>query len=140
MSIAKKLEINAKVENLSSVLMFLNEILDDTSCNFKERFALEEAVEEIFVNIAKYAYLQGDGKVYIEVNCDDDVVEITFIDEGVEYNPLLKDDPNFDIPLEDRPIGGLGIYMVKNLMDEVIYNYLDNKNVLRIKKFLKESD
>ena len=138
----QKLTVNAKVENLNNVISYVNDILDHTSCSFKQRFAIEEAIEVIFVNIAKYAYPNSDGVATIEAKIDDSksYIEITFIDNGIEYNPLEKEDPDLNIPLSDRPIGGLGIFMVKNLMDEVNYKYINKQNVLTIKKIICESE
>ncbi len=138
----KKLQIDAKIDNLNDVISFIDNILDDTNCTFKQRFAIEEAVEEIFVNIAKYAYPVDGGDAIIEVNTNIDphYIQIIFIDQGIQYNPLEKEDPNFNIPLADRQIGGLGIYMVKNLMDNIEYEYDNQQNKLTIIKYLGESE
>lgn len=132
----KELRVKAEINNLDDVILFIGEILNNTLCTFKQRFAIEEAVEEIFVNISKYAYYPNIGEALIKVNLEKDYIEITFIDSGIEYNPLEKEDPDINLSVDDRPIGGLGIFMVKNLMDEVKYKYEDNHNILIIKKKL----
>lgn len=99
---------------------------------------IDVAVEELFVNIAQYAYAPGIGVATIRLEIQEDpfVVVITFIDNGIPYNPLAKEDPDITLSAEERPIGGLGIYMVKKSMDEVSYEYKDGQNILRIKKQL----
>jgi anti-sigma regulatory factor (Ser/Thr protein kinase) len=95
------------------------------------------AAEEIFVNVASYAYTSGIGSVAIEVNFEEKpkAVAIRFIDSGIPYNPLEKEDPDVTLPAEKRGIGGLGVFMVKKSMDEVTYEYKDGKNHLTIRKF-----
>ena len=97
---------------------------------------IEVAAEEIFINIASYAYAPDKGRatVRVEVSPDPVTVTITFIDQGMPYDPLAKEDPDVTLKAEDRPVGGLGIFMVKKTMDDVTYEYKDGKNILRIKK------
>ena len=94
------------------------------------------AVEEIFVNLAHYAYgsEQGTATIRVEVGGDPLQVIITFIDQGVPYDPLKKEDPDISLSAEERQIGGLGIFMVKKSMDDVKYEYKDGKNILTISK------
>ena len=92
------------------------------------------AAEEIFVNIASYAYPPDKGgEVSVSVSVDRDAV-IRFEDMGQPYNPLERGGPNLDVPLIEREIGGLGIYFVKNLMDKVEYEHKDGKNILTMTK------
>ena len=102
----------------------------------KEQIQLDVAVEEIFVNIASYAYAPNTGYALIQINelSDPKRVQITFVDEGVPYDPLAKEDPDVTLSAEERQIGGLGIYMVKKSMDNMTYEYKDNKNILTIEK------
>lgn len=132
----KELRVKAEINKLDNVISFVGEILDDTLCNFKQRFAIEEAVEEIFVNISKYAYYPNIGEALIRAEVIDDFIEITFIDSGIKYNPLEREDPDINLSADERPIGGLGIFMVKNLMDDVKYRYENNQNILILKKKL----
>ena len=100
--------------------------------------AIEVAVDEIFSNIANYAYGEEGGPATIRVRVSDEPasVEITFIDEGVQYDPMAKPDPDTTQSIEDMPIGGMGIFIVKQSMDDVHYEYSDGKNIMTIKKNL----
>ena len=133
-----ELEIEAKAENLPEVLSFLEERLETADCTPRARMQIQVAVEEIFMNIANYAYQPETGKATVRVEVSDNpvVVTITFVDHGVPYDPLAKADPNVAASAEDRPIGGLGIFMTKKLMDDVAYEYKDGKNILTLKKEL----
>ncbi len=94
------------------------------------------AIDELFGNIANYAYNPdiGTATVRVEVTENPLAVVITFIDNGVPYDPLAKSDPDITLSAEEREIGGLGIYMVKKSMDDISYEYKDGKNFLKIKK------
>jgi anti-sigma regulatory factor (Ser/Thr protein kinase) len=129
----KELVIDARVENLDAVLDFVTAQLEAAGCPVKLQTQIAIAVEEIFVNIAHYAYSQEAGGAAIRVAVGDEVV-IEFEDNGKPFNPLLKDDPDIGVTAEEREIGGLGIFMVKKIMDTVDYRYEDGKNVLVIKK------
>ena len=132
----KELTIAATVENIEAVTDFVNEQLDEMDCPMKVQMKIDIAIDEIFGNIAHYAYGSdtGDATVRVEITEEPQAVVITFIDRGVPYDPLAKDDPDMTLSIEDREIGGLGIYMVKKSMDEVSYEYRDGQNVLTIKK------
>lgn len=132
----KELEIEAVVENLPKVLEFVETHIEEKGCPADVMAQIDIAVEEIFVNIAHYAYCPGKGPATIEVEVKDDPlsVELTFIDGGVQYDPLAKEDPDLTLSAEEREIGGLGIFMVKESMDNVEYEYINGKNILRIKK------
>ena len=99
---------------------------------------IELAVEEVFINIASYAYLPGKGNATVRVEVTENPVSvtITFIDRGVPYDPLAKDDPDVTASAENRAIGGLGVFMVKKTMDDVAYEYRDGQNILTLKKNL----
>ena len=92
------------------------------------------AVEELFVNIASYAYAPDTGTAEIGVDVSGGVAETTFADSGIPYNPLKKKDPDVALSAEEREIGGLGIFMVKKTMDEMRYCYRDGQNLLTIRK------
>ena len=132
----KEFKIEAITENLHSVLEFIDGQLELIGCPVNLQMHIDIAAEEIFVNIAHYAYTQGTGEVTIRVELcrDPSAIEITFIDRGVPYDPLAKPDPDVTLSAKERKIGGLGIFMVKKSMDEVRYEYLDGCNVLTIKK------
>ncbi len=134
----KELIIDALTENLPQVLGFVDEQLEAAQCPVKIQMQIDIAVEEIFVNIAHYAYEQevGTAAVRVEVTNEPPAVQITFIDQGIPYDPLAKADPDVTLSIEERQIGGLGIFMVKKTMDDVEYKYLDGHNVLTLKKGL----
>ena len=135
----KKLEVAAAAENLDTVLEFLNEQLAEIGCSAAAQMQIELAVEEVFVNIASYAYYPETGAVTVQVETKPDRPEIavTFIDSGVPYNPLEKADPDVTLSADEREIGGLGIFLTKKTMDHVVYEYRDGKNVLTIEKKVK---
>lgn len=134
----KELIIEADKMNLPQVQMFVDEQLEEVGCPMPTQMTIDIAVEELFVNIASYAYSQGNGVAVVQVTVHEDPlsVEITFIDNGKQYDPLAKEDPDTTLSLMERKKGGLGIFMVKNSMDNVSYEYKDGKNILTIKKNL----
>lgn len=134
----KELTIEAKVENLDEVLAFVDEQLEAHDCSMKIQTQIDIAVEELFVNIAHYAYNPETGPATLRVEIQDEPlsVVITFIDNGIPYDPLAKPDPDITLSAEERQIGGLGIYMVKKSMDNITYEYKDGKNILSIQKNL----
>ena len=131
-----ELDIEAVTDNLPQVLAFVDERLEAIGCAMKAQMQIDVAVEEIFVNIASYAYHpeKGNATVRVEVSEAPVTVTITFIDHGIPYDPLAKEDPDVTLSAEERSIGGLGIFMTKQLMDNVVYEYKDGQNILRIKK------
>ena len=130
----KKMIIAAQVEKLNNVIDFVNSVLEENNCSMKAQMQIEVALEELFVNIAHYAYPEGNGEAEVDVSVADGYVEITLIDSGVPYDPLAKPDPDVTLSAEKRQIGGLGIFMSKKLMDSISYEYSDSKNKLTIKK------
>lgn len=136
----KELTLLAQSENMNLVLDFVNEILEKHNCPMYVQLELDIAVEELFVNIAHYAYTPNIGQATIQVSVKNDYVTIVFRDRGIPYNPWAKKDPDITLSLEERQIGGLGIYMVKNSMDEVAYTYEDEMNVVTIKKNISEKN
>lgn len=134
----KSITLDAITENLATVTDFINDELGRHDCSPKTLMQLDIAIDEIFGNIASYAYAPGTGKVTVQIRVDDKAraVRITFIDGGVPYNPLAKEDPNVKLSAEERKIGGLGIFLVKKSMDDMLYEYKDGKNRLTlVKKF-----
>jgi sigma-B regulation protein RsbU (phosphoserine phosphatase) len=132
----KKLEIEAKIENLHTVFDFINAELEKYDCPMDLQNNINLAIEEIFTNIAEYAYESAAGNVVISISAGDKTI-ITIEDTGKPYNPLEHDDPNLDAPLLEREIGGLGIFLTKKLMDNVEYMRIENKNVLTITKRIR---
>ena len=134
----KELVIEAIKENLPTVLAFVDSELESSECSMKSQMQIDLAVEEVFINIANYAYdpETGPATVRIETFSDIPSVDITFIDNGIPYDPLAKKDPDITLSAEDREIGGLGIFMVKKSMDDIRYEYKDGHNILTLSKGL----
>ena len=130
----KELAIEAKTENLEAVLEFVSAELELAKCSMKLQTQIAIAVEEIFVNIAHYAYGSESGGAVVRVAAVGDELVIEFEDSGKPYDPLNKADPDVTAGVEEREIGGLGIFMVKKIMDTVEYGYKDGKNILKITK------
>lgn len=134
--IMKELTIDATVKNIAAVTAFVDGQLEELGCPMKAQMQIDIAIDELFGNIAHYAYNPevGPATVRVDVLQEPLSVVVTFIDNGVPYDPLAKEDPDVALPAEEREIGGLGIYMVKKSMDEISYEYKDGQNILRIKK------
>ncbi len=130
----REIVLDAKVENLPQVLAVVDEELEKAECSIKGQMQIDVAVEEIFVNVASYAYIDktGDVKVEIETDPEKSYVTITFIDEGIPYNPLEKEDPDVTLSAEERQIGGLGIFIVKKSMDMTAYEREGDKNIFKM--------
>ena len=126
----------ARIDQLDKVLAFVDGILESLDCPMKAQMQIDVAVEELYVNIASYAYVPAAGPVTIQVSVAPDrhTVTITFIDSGIPYDPLQKPDPDVTLPSDERQIGGLGIFMVKKSMDDMRYTYADGQNRLTISK------
>jgi len=147
----KELSVEANIENLDSVQDFISEMLEASGCSMKLQMQINLVAEEIFANIVQYAYsqeaqinsLQNDrvisniGKAIVRVSVDNEII-IEFEDSGKPFNPLEKNDPDITLKAEERELGGLGIFMVKKLMDSIKYRYEDNKNILVIKKVFED--
>ena len=116
--------------------------MNNVHFSHKAKVQLRVAVEELFVNIAHYAYVPGTGQVNIIVREErhPDALRVTLIDSGIPYNPLAKPDPDVSLSAEERKIGGLGIYMVKKSMDGMEYERTDGKNILTVRKFIGKKE
>lgn len=134
----KSITVEAKIENVDKVTEFVNEVLEKKDCPLKVQMQLDVAIDEIFGNIAYYAYGKGSGNATIQIEMEDNPpkITLTFIDQGIPYNPLESKDPDITLDIEDREIGGLGIFLVKKTMDELSYEYVDGQNILTMKKEL----
>ena len=128
---------DASPDELPNVIGFVEQELEKAEASMKNTMAITVAVEEMFVNIAHYAYEGEQGKATVRLDFDKDNVTITFTDTGIPFNPLAKEDPDINAKLEDRQIGGLGIYMVKQSMDECTYDRSGNRNIFSMRKALR---
>lgn len=134
----KELTVSATIENIAAVTDFIDNELEQLDCPMKTLIQVNVAIDELFSNIANYAYAPNRGMATVQVEFSENPpsVIITFIDNGVPFNPLSKADPDVTLPLEERRIGGLGIYMVKQTMDDISYEYINGQNILKIKKII----
>lgn len=132
------LTLEASLKNTDRVLAFVNQYLEQLGCGMKTQMEIDLAVEELFVNIANYAYNPATGSATVEVETQPDppTISITLADQGVPYNPLAKEDPELSPFIGERPIGGLGIFIAKNSMDHIEYAYEKGRNILNIKKII----
>lgn len=130
--------VDAKHELIESMISPIIKALEENNANGKAVYQMNLALEEIFVNIVNYAYENNNGKIEIayDLNKDEKLIKIKIKDKGKEFNPLEVKDPDLKAPAKERQIGGLGIYIVKNIVDDIKYQRINNENVLEIiKKF-----
>ena len=132
----KSLTVDAIISNVDVVLDFINEYLESINCDMKKQAQLDICIDELFSNISYYAYKGKVGEVTISINQINNDVKITFEDEGVPYNPLVCQTPDIDAVLDEREEGGLGIYITKQLSDNIVYEYRNKKNITTIIKEL----
>lgn len=134
----KSLVVDATMENLDQVIGFVEEQLENESCPMKVIRQIGVSLEEIYVNVVNYAYGEDIGKCWLTLKIasvgDGKRLVLTIRDKGIPFNPLEKEDPDITLSVEERQIGGLGIYMVKEMMDEVTYEYQSGYNILTIFK------
>lgn len=132
----REITVSATLDNIQSVTDFVEEHLLEAGFPMKTVFQINIAVDELFSNIARYAYGEDEGEatVRLQISEDNSTAVLTFIDSGTPYNPLKKEDPDVTLDAEDRDEGGLGIYMVKNSMDDIFYEYRDGYNTLTVTK------
>ena len=134
----EELVIEAVIDNLDDVNLFVHKSIKQFEVSKRALMQLDVVVEEIFVNIASYAYSPNTGlvKILLQTDIEPLSISLTFIDSGVPYNPLEKSDPDVNLSADDRQIGGLGIFLTKNFVDDISYQFLDGQNILKIEKYL----
>lgn len=132
----KEWTLDAKTENIAVLTDLVNAELEAAGCPMKTELQIDMAIDEIFANIAQYAYGGGTGAATVRLALRDDAraVTLTFSDSGTPYDPLKKPDPDTTLSAEERQIGGLGIFLVKKTMDGMTYERRDGKNVLTLQK------
>lgn len=135
----ERITVPASISNLPDVISSIEAFLEQIDCPIKAQTQIEVAIDEVFTNIASYAYDGSDGLVTIDADMleGEKGIKITFTDQGKAYNPLEKEDPDITLSAEERPIGGLGIFIVKKTMDDVVYSYENDSNILSIIKRFK---
>ena len=127
----RRITLPADNKNLYKMIDFLKSDMDKYGVSPKKQFNLISAVEEIFTNIASYAY-EKSGEVIIVTFVEDEIFNVRFSDNGKKYNPLDNEDPDITSDLKDRKIGGLGVFLAKKLSDKISYTYEDGRNILTI--------
>lgn len=127
---------SAMIETLPEVISFVEENLEGYGCSMKIQTAICIAIEEVFVNVAKYAYNREGGNIGLGICFNEETRIVTFriSDKGIPFNPLDKTDPDITLSLEEREIGGLGIFITKKTMDEVNYTFENKENILTMIK------
>jgi len=130
----KQITVPAQIECANDVFVFIKEEMSSAGMDAKTQNSVRIAVEEIFVNIASYAYPAEVGDVTVSITTAADKCIVKFEDSGTPYDPLDESDPDTELSLDERDIGGLGIFMTKELMDNVEYRYEDGQNILIISK------
>lgn len=130
--------VAARLENIEVVTAFIDAFLEDADCPQKTQMQIDVAVDEVMSNIAHYAYPDGEGTVTVSIEEKENTVQIFFRDSGIPYDPLTAKAPDLSLSAEDRPIGGLGIHMVKKMMDAVSYRYENGQNMLTLQKMLQK--
>ena len=130
----EQITVPAKADRLDEVFGLVEGAMQGLGMDTKQQNTVKIAVEEIFVNIASYAYPSGEGEAAVFVSAGPEKLTIEFQDSGTPYDPLAKADPDTSLSADERQIGGLGIFMVKKMMDAVTYRYEDGKNILTIEK------
>ena len=132
----KEITLDATIGNIGEVTEFVNRSLEEGGCPMKAQLQIDIAVDELFGNIAHYAYQPetGPATVRIEITEKPPAAVLTFIDSGVPYDPLAKEDPDVTLSAGEREAGGLGIFLVKKSMDDMTYEYKDGQNILQIRK------
>ena len=134
----KELTLAATLENIPKVTEFIDEQLEALDCPMKSQMQIDMAIDELFGNIAHYAYGDGAGDATVRFDFDEStrVASITFTDRGVPFDPLQKADPDVTLSAEERAVGGLGIFMVKKTMDKLEYSHENGCNILTIYKHI----
>ncbi len=130
------LTLEATIDNIPVITDFINEQLEALDCAMKAQLQIDVAIDEVFTNIASYAYPEGAGMATVQIDFDaaTRVASIVFEDDGIPFNPLKAKEPDITLSAEERPIGGLGIFLVRKTMDDVRYERRDDKNILTIEK------
>ena len=138
MIVKKDLSLIAHISNLHIFLDQMEEDMLTQGVDYSKSINVSVACEEIFTNICSYAYQKDNEEMMISYEItNDEAIQITFIDSGIAFNPLEYKEPDISQSADERKIGGLGIFIVKNSMDELNYSRIDGKNIFTIKKYFK---
>lgn len=135
----KEMTVTADVKNIEKLTEFVNAELEALGCSPRAQIQIDVAIDELFGNIAHYAYGSDGGEATVRFEAEQEPLTavITFIDRGKPFDPLQKEDPDTTLSVKERQIGGLGIFLVKKTMDGMAYQYCDGQNMLTIRKKLR---
>ncbi len=130
--------LKARKENIEPITEFIDRALEERGCPLRAQMQIRVAIDELVANISQYAYPEGTGEVTVSFDFDETTrtAELTFTDSGIPYDPLKKEDPDVTLSAAERPIGGLGIFLVRKTMDAMQYRRENGKNILTIRKRL----
>ena len=136
----RQLTLPNDIKTIPQLSEFIEIIGEELDMEMSVIMSLNLALEEAVVNVMSYAYPEGtEGQVDIEMIADGDNMIFTITDSGTPFDPTQKEEVDTTLSAEERPIGGLGIHLVRKLMDTISYQYVDNKNILTLKKKLNKA-
>ncbi len=131
----KEIKVKADKEAIDEVYSFIEEeLLSVEGCSRRDALKLHMVIDELFTNVANYAYENSEGEVTVGFDEENSLVSISFIDSGTPYNPLDQESPDVTLSAKERKIGGLGVFMVKNTVDDISYERKDGKNIVTVYK------
>lgn len=136
-SIQRSITLPNDISTISQLSEFVETVCEEKGLDMALTMNLNLALEEAVVNVMSYAYPDSQGDVKVDIMIDDQKVVSTLTDSGIPFDPTQKGDVDTTLPAEERPIGGLGIHLVKQIMDKVSYQYVGNQNILTLEKNIK---
>ena len=136
-SLQRSITLPNDISTISQLSEFVETVCEEKGLDMALTMNLNLALEEAVVNVMSYAYPNSQGDVKVDIIIDDQKVVSILTDSGIPFDPTQKGDVDTTLPAEERPIGGLGIHLVKQIMDKVSYQYVDNQNILTLEKNIK---
>ena len=131
----RHLTLHNDIQEVPQLAAFIDEVAEECNIDMALTMSLNLAMEEAVVNVMNYAYPAGTvGNVDIDAEFDNGTLTFVLSDSGTPFDPTQANDPDLTLQAEDRPIGGLGIFLVRQIMDQVEYHYRDGKNILTLSK------
>lgn len=135
-SLQRSITLPNDIATISQLSEFVETVCEEKGLDMALTMNLNLALEEAVVNVMSYAYPDSQGDVKVDIMIDDQKVVSILTDSGIPFDPTQKGDVDTTLPAEERPIGGLGIHIVRQMMDSINYNRIDGKNVLTLRKKL----
>jgi anti-sigma regulatory factor (Ser/Thr protein kinase) len=136
-SLQRSITLPNDISTISQLSEFVETVCEEKGLDMALTMNLNLALEEAVVNVMSYAYPDSQGDVKVDIIIDDQKVVSILTDSGIPFDPTQKGDVDTTLPAEERPIGGLGIHLVKQIMDKVSYQYVGNQNILTLEKNIK---